>query len=311
MKNINKKSPQKSNEKLTKSTSHPNKKSKSPDKEKHYIKIQKQKTDKFPKNVNEFRHIMDDVNCCVPDIEYMLELRRHKNIPNIEKNISSIGPGFYEDDLQKYKKKLLKQYDQNKLLKTNIGKFRHIFGDRTKYAINNSLYNFEVNLRDPIFYNKSKSVSPKIINNTKNKNWNSTLIPKEKSLFDTLLPPITTKAREIFSKIENKIGRPIIKINKDGYINGEKVKKRVFEFNNNLALRYPSDHFPSSKYSNDYGIQNIGSIKHLLNDDNRTMTSFWCTNLRGFKKKKFMPEEIKQREKRLRNISSDKSYPKS
>ena len=310
---IKKKSPNK-NEKSIKNSSLPIKKSKSPDKEKHYVKIQKQSITRFPKNVNEFRHIMDDVNCCVADIEYMLDLRRHKKTPQIEKNITPNGPGFYEDDLQKYKKKLLKQYDENRLLQTNIGKYRQIFCDRAKYAINNSVYKFEVTLRDPLIFNKSiaKSVSPKATNTQKNKGyWNSTLIPKNKSLFDSLLPPITTKAREIFSKFEDKIGRPIMKVNKDGFINGEKVKRRVFEYNNSIALRYPSDHIPSSKYSNDYGTQNIGLIQHLLNSDNRTMTSFWCTYLRGFKKKKFMPEEIKQREKKLRNISSDKSYPKS
>lgn len=313
-KNINIKTSQNKNEKSTKNSSQLNKKSKSSDKEKNSSKNQKQKEDKFPKNVNEFRHIMDDVNCCVPDIEYMLDLRRHKNISKIEKNTILNSPGFYEDDLQKYKKKLLKKSDENFLLQTNIGKFRQMFGDRTKYAINNSLYKFQVTLRNSILNNKSltKSVSPKSINIFKNKNdWNTPIIPKEKSLFDTLLPPVTTKAKEIFSKFEDKVGRSITKVIKDGYINGEKVKKRVFEYNNSLVLRYPSDHIPSSKYSNDYGIQNIGSIKHLLNDDNRTMTSFWCTHLRGFKKKKFMPEEIKQREKRLRNMSNDKSYPKS
>lgn len=315
MKNINQKSPTNKNiSKIDKSNNSQsqNLKSKKNNKESSFIKIDKQKIDKFPKNVNEYRHIMEDVSCSVSDIEYFLDLRRHKKITNIEKNISAMGPGFYDDDLQKYKNKLVKKYEDSKLLQTNIGKFRHIFSNRAKYAINNSVYKFEVNLRDPSSpSNLAKhTTSPKIISRNKS-DWNSTSIPKEKSLFDTLLPPVTTKGRETFAKVEDKVGRPIVKLNKDGYINGEKVRRRVFEYNSNLALRYPSNHVPSSKYVNDYGIQNVGAIKHLLNNDNRTMTSFWCTYLRGFKKKKFMPEEIKQREKKLRNISSEKSYPKN
>ena len=150
------------------------------------------------------------------------------------------------------------------------------------------------------------------LNDLKNKiKWDPTLIPRTKSLFDTMLPPILSRSKEIFSKLGDKIGRPVINIKKDGYINGTKVKSRVYEYNKNVALRYPSEHFPSSKYQNDYGIQNIGSIRHLLDCDNRTMTSFWSTYLRGKKKIKFTAEETKKREKRLRDKSLEKNYPKN
>ena len=75
-----------------------------------------------------------------------------------------------------------------------------------------------------------------------------------------------------------------------------------------MAKRYPSEHFPSSKYINDYGIQNIGTIRHLLDDDNRTMTSYWSTYLRGEKKRKFLQEDIKKRERKLRQRSQEKNY---
>ena len=95
------------------------------------------------------------------------------------------------------------------------------------------------------------------------------------------------------------------------FMNGEKVRRRIFEYNKNIALRYHSEHFPSSKYVNDYGIQNIGSIKHLLNFDNKTMVSSWSTYLRNPKKIRMLPEETKKREKRLRDKSNEKSYPKN
>ena len=277
-----------------------------------------QKSDKFPKNANEFKHIMDDVNCGVPDIEYMLQLRRHKKISSINKNIPVNSPSFYEDDLQKYKKRITKKPDEKQLLRTNIGRFRQMFSDRTRFAINDTQYKFEVTLRpDTIIAQKNSTRNNQDANQKQNivfKNkasWNPTTIPRSKSLFDTILPPVLSRSKEIFGKLDDQIGRPIIKVNRDGFINGEKVKRRIFEYNKNVALRYPSEHFPSSKYKNDYGTQNVGSIKHLLNYDNRTMTSSWSTYLRGPKKIKFLPEEIKRREKRLRDRSNDKTYPKN
>lgn len=306
----------------SKSSTKKNKKEISPKKNIKNINLKRNslllpKSDKFPKNANEFKHIMDDINCGVPDIEYMLQLRRHKKISNINKNIPANSPSFYDDDLNKYKTKLLKKPDDKQLLKTNIGRFRQIFADRTRYAINGTQYKFEVSLRSEALSStknltRNQEGKDKKNNYLKNKiQWDSTIIPRSKSLFDTILPPVLSRSKEIFNRLDDKIARPLISVKKDGYINGEKVKRRVFEFNKNVALRFPSDHFPSSRYVNDYGLQNIGSFKHLLNFDNRTMSSSWITYLRSPKKIKFHPEETKKREKRLRDRSSERTYPKS
>ena len=270
-----------------------------------------QKSDKFPKNANEFKHIMDDITCGVSDIEYMLQLRRNKNIQTISKEISANSPSFYDTDSQKFKTKNSKKTEEKELLKTNLGTFKYILSDRTNYAVNDTQYKFEITLRTDLFNSKKGSRNANI-NNTKNKNpWDPTIIPRSKSLFDTILPPILDKSKELFNRYGNKIGRPTVRVQKDGYINGTKVKSRVFEYNKNIALRYPSEHYPSSRYENDYGIQNIGSIRHLLDYDNKTMTSFWCTYLRGMKKIKFSMEDTKKREKRLRDRSLEKVYPKN
>ena len=269
-----------------------------------------QNPDKFPKNVNEFRHIMDDVSCCRADIEFMLELRRPKKFLSRDRNVQLAEPQFYQEDLSKYKNKNIRKLEEKKLLQTNIGLFRQIFSDRSKYAINNSVYRYEVALRtEP---NKiSKSLGKKEGEEKKSFKtipWNSTTIPKERTLLDKLLPPVLQPSKDVFSKVENKVGRPVIKIKKDGFINGNKIYGRIFDYNKSLAYRYPGDHFPSSKYMNDYGTQNIEAIRHLLDSDNRTMTSYWSTYLRGEKKKKFLKDDIKRREKKLRDKSNEKNY---
>ena len=267
--------------------------------------------DKFPKNVNEFRHIMDDVNCCRADIEFMLELRRQKKFLSKDKNATIGEPQFYQDDLNKYKNKNQKKWEEKKLLQTNIGTFRQIFSNRAKYAINNSTYRYEVGLRtEPNKISKSvgKKDDDKKVSSRNANPWNSTTIPKERSLLDKLLPPVLQRSKDLFAKYDNKIGRPVIQIKKEGFINGNRINGRIYEYNRSLANRFPSDHFPSSKYSNDYGTQNIMAIKHLLDSDNRTMTSYWSTYLRGEKKKKFLKDDIIKREKKLRNKSNERNY---
>ena len=267
------------------------------------------KPNEFPKNVNEFKHIIDDVSCGVSDIEYILQLRRNKNTKNISKELTGNSPTFYETDSKKYKTKHTKKLDELEFMKTNLGTFGYMLSDKTKYAINETQYKFETTLRTD-FFNSTQKVS----RNHSHKmplRWDNTIIPRTRNLFNTILPPILDKSKEIYNKYGNKIGRPIITIYKDGFINGKKIKCRVFDYNKNVALRYPSEHYPSSRYQNDYGTQNINSIRHLLDDDNQTMTSFWSTYLRDSKKIKYSMEEIRKREKRLRDKISLKVYPKS
>ena len=276
------------------------------------LNLKPQDPDKFPKNVNEFRHIMDDVNCCRADIEFMLDLRRPRKFLSKDKSSTLGEPQFYQEDLNKYRNKTMKKPDEKRLLQTNIGIFRQIFSNRAKVAINNTTYRYEIGLRtEPNKISKSigkKEVEDKKVSPKQKIPWNSTTIPVEKSLFDTLLPPILQPSKEVFSKMENRISRPIIRIKKDGFIEGRKILGRIFDYNKTLAKRYPSEHFPSSKYINDYGTQNINVIRHLLADDNRTMTSNWSTYLRGEKKKKFLQEDTKKREKRLRDRINKRNF---
>ena len=278
----------------------------------------------FPKNANEYRHLIDDIKCCKSDIEFMLELRRYKALQNIDK-ISSSEPSFYQQDLNKYKDRIILKPEEKKFLQVNMGLYKYILDDKSKYSINvnNPTFKYEVRLRtEGPTYNSSnkiyktiqeRGVSPKInkkIENTNRPQWDSSIIPKNHSLFDTLLPPILKSSKEIYNKNEKIISRPVIIKHKDGYVNGEKIKSRIFDYNSGVAYRYPSEHYPNSRYNNDYGQQNIGAIKHLLNSDNITTNSIWCTYLRGIKKKNVSLEDIKKTEKKLKDISIKKSLIK-
>ena len=278
--------------------------------------------DRFPKNANEFRHIIEDLKCCKADVEFMLELRRNKKGKNFQ-GITGTEPSFYRDDLTKYKTKSIYKPEEKKMLKTNLGRYKYIISDRAHYAINFPTFKYEVKLRTDQNDNVSKSLDKIKLkenneeNNEKNKNkknlkinikeWDSTTLPKSQSLFNTLLPPILTMSKDNFAKNEKRVGRPVIIKKKDGFINGVKVKSRIFDYNSTLALRYPSDHLPNWDYKNDYGVGNLGEISHLLKSDNMTLTNKWYSYLRGIKKKFLSPENIKSTEKRLREKSNQKS----
>lgn len=292
----------------------------SPKSEKKFKTVESHIPDAFPKNVNEFRHIIDDIKCGKADVEFMLELRRHKKTDTNLEKIHANEPSFYQNDLSKYRNKTVLKPEEKKMLQINLGQYKYILSDRTKYAINDSTFKYEVRLRtEPPHL--SKSVDIKNSENNKNndnaqnkkssltniKKWDNTNIPKHANLFNSLLPPILPQSKEIFAKNENRIGRPIIVRRKDAYINGIKIKSRIFDYNSIIALRYPSEHFPNSRYFNDYGVGNLGEISHLLKDDNRTMSNNWYSYLRGIKKKSISPEDIKKTEQKLRNKSNQKS----
>ena len=281
----------------------------------------------FPKNANEYRHILEDIKCCRADVEFMLELRRQRNI-NILSNEHGHGnePTFYNDDLKKHKSRYFLKPEDKKMLNVNLAQYKYILSDRSKYAINDSTFKYEVKLRTDLSSYLSKSVDKiKGLENFKNNNdennekklkknviinikkWDSTNMPKNGDLFNTLLPPILPQSKEVFSQNEKRVGRPIIIKKKESYINGVKIKSRIYDYNSMLAFRYPSDHLPNSRYCNDYGVGNLGEISHLLKSDTRTMTNNWYSYLRGLKKKSVSPEDIKKTEKKLHDKSNEKS----
>ena len=234
-----------------------------------------------PKNVNEYRHIIEIRSTQGSDVEYMLGLRHYNKINRIEKHISPNAPSFYDRDLEKYRKKNILKYFDRQLLKTNIATFEHILDHPAGLPANNIIFRYETTIRNEKEDEKKNNKNKRFFNPNP---WNSTSFPHTKNLFDTFLPPILPNSKNIFDKIKDRCGRPIIQINGKYDLNGEKLRQRKFELSNNVTLRSPSEHLPSSRYNNDFGTRNMGEISYLLNYDNINSTSLWGTNLRDYKK---------------------------
>ena len=270
--------------------------------------------DNLPKNINDYEHILEDDKCTKENLKFVLDLRENDEKPNNKnKNDLFFPPSFYNEDLNKFQqKKLLK--DRINFLPKNYASIKFLFTDKSKCPINNSQYEYELSLRtDRKNINTKNSHNKKLCLSKDQIPWNSTVLPKQKNIFDTLLPPILNINKKALKKIQDKVARPIIQIKKDSFVNGEKIKSRIFSYNNIFTLRYPSNCYPNSKYENNFGVNNVAEIRHLFRSDsgdNTNPTSHWISYLRGNKKTKMSIEDTKNREIKLRNLIREKTYSK-
>lgn len=233
------------------------------------LKIKIQQNTKIPKNVNDYRHIIDYIYTKASDFEWILELRNHKKIRNIESNIQPSPPPFYAEDLEKYKKR--NNYGTNKrYLKINLAEYRHIIDNPGGMPANSAIMRYETCLRNE--------------EDKKNPPWKSLAFNNKRNLFDTYLPPILRSSQEHLQFLGDKVSRPLEQINLEVMLDGKKMRQRKFSYSKDKTLRFPPEHFSSSKYNNHFKIKNINAIKHMLNNDNINATTLWGANLRDYGK---------------------------
>lgn len=291
----------------------------------HPFKLKKSfSVENLPKNINDYKHILDDNVSSKTNVKFVLGLRHQPKENKKLKNLIFTPPSFYNDDLNKYQKRLLLKEKIN-LLSTNFAEIKFLLSDKTKCPINSSQLEYPISLR------KNEADEDDIINKIKMKNkkkklklkfnfsddkiqWDSTNFPKGKNLFDTLLPPLLDTSKNTLRQIQDKVSRPLIQVNKEGYVGGRKIRSRIFNYNNTFTLRYPGDSYPNSKYENDFGYSNYADIRHLFRSnsgDNTNTTSNWITYLRQKKRPKMSIETTKEREQKLKQLTTEKTYPKS
>lgn len=157
-------------------------------------KTDKKLKDSFPKNINEYRHIIDTFKVNDKELEWVLELRAHKSSNYIgEKNLTAHGPNFSSDIDYNYVKK--NNWDSTyRGLSTDL---EHLMRKRIGEQANKSQLDFEITLREHKDYQ----------NTFKGPDWK---VPKKlpKDHIESFLPPVTKLARKIFDKNQNVIPRP-------------------------------------------------------------------------------------------------------
>lgn len=159
----------------------------------------------LPKNVNEYKQIIDTFLCRDSDVEWIFDLRGYqKNHKFVNlKNTSMNQPSFYHDDFMKYKKKVDKEKKEkeNNLLhmKGNISPVEHLLTKRLNLPANPSQFNFDGTLRK--FESFEKVTGPPSL-------WKSLNLNPKKTLLDTFLPPLTKNSQRNLSNINKYVSRP-------------------------------------------------------------------------------------------------------
>lgn len=231
------------------------------------MKQQREHEFNLPKNVNEYRHVIEQYSSQESDLEWILMLRRHQPIKTIQKEINANPPNFYNKDYEKYRAKT--ETDNNirkNKMKINLGTYKHII---KRPYLNSSMFNFETTLRT---------------NSNLSRNWKSLNFSSKKNLFDTYLPPLLTQSKENLTKLGDFVSRPLIQIDTKVTVNGNEIRQRKFEPSTERTSRSPFEHFISNKYNDRYSIKNVNAIKHIMNSENSNINTLWETKLREYQK---------------------------
>jgi len=118
----------------------------------------------IPKNVNEYRHIMEDKKSQESDIEWILDLRENRNSSNYDSLKNSVGeyPDIYRKSFDSYKLRVEKEKNDNKNnllhLKGNIKDFEHLIKRRIGIPTTLATIGFETTLRK---FHSDKNINQK------------------------------------------------------------------------------------------------------------------------------------------------------
>jgi len=139
------------------------------------------------------------------DIEWIFELRGYgkKSTFKSLKNVSINQPSFYNDDLEKYRKKVekeLKEKSEHPLrLKGNAGEYEHLLLKKLNMPANPTQFGFDSTLRH---FNSFKSV------HGPEEPWKTLSLCSQKDLLNTYLPPVMKNSIKNVQSIGKYVSRP-------------------------------------------------------------------------------------------------------
>ena len=223
-----------------------------------------------PKDVNQFRHMIEKYYIRESDLEWMLRLRSYKQLRKRLPLSSLNPPDFYSADVSKYRIRTETDRQANKkYLKTNFAEFRHVISHRLS---NNTVARYETTLR---------SSDANSSNNNNRPPWKTSNISVKQTLLDTYLPPVLQSSKINLDKLKLEVSRPLVQVNYKSTCGDKQIRQRRFELSPEYTARFPSEHLMTNNYNDRYGIKNLNSIKHIMSHDQSNTNTLWEANLRG------------------------------
>jgi hypothetical protein len=155
-----------------------------------------------PKNVNQYRHIIDTMHRD-SDVEWIIELRSHRNIPSINKHTLPYPPKFYDQDFQDYKQKtekdLLEKSKNPFTFKRNLGEYEHLIR-KIGIPANSIQFGFDSTLRTLMSKEKYKFFN--------DNPWKPLNMSPKKDLLNTVFAPNTKLGMENVKKLSDYLIKP-------------------------------------------------------------------------------------------------------
>jgi hypothetical protein len=159
----------------------------------------------YPKNINEYRHIIDTFHVVDGELGWILDLRTYGERLKYTglKGKNSTQPKFFDADFTKYREKVEKECsDKRKDLRTPTGNcisFRHLVKERLGATANSSQFAFETTLRN--FRPVSKVVKHKT-------EWQQVPYYQKPRIFSSYLPPMRPDSLANMKKMKDSVIRP-------------------------------------------------------------------------------------------------------
>ena len=233
-----------------------------------------------PTNINAFQHlitgndfgIFENLNWTLglrnPEIKNMKKNNSYKDKISLTQNFNV--PSFYVEDLEKYKKKKVKNSEQKIMeYNPNYNKIKHLVLGKNNGNVNFSQYKFATLLR---YYNIYDNKN----NKEKEKKWKITPLPKIKSdnYMVKCLSPITHSGIQNVKKLE-KIMPKNYEINHGEVIVGnDKIKTKILSINRSYTVSGFGDCLGDPKYDNKFRDKNIFANKVILSTEANPLSKF-------------------------------------
>ena len=243
----------------------------------------------LPTNINSYQHLIRDKDFGIYDnLNWTLRLRdySHKGTNNIKvidykdyyyrenKNINTVKaekialtenfnpPSYYDEDLNKYKKKMQEKKSLISQLNPNFHQIRHLLFGNNNGKVNYSQFSFETTLRNI-----------KSNNNSENRKWEILPVVKNNK-YTQFLAPVTQHGIQNLKNMEKFMHKKYEYSFKDAILDGEKIKKKIIHNNRNFTISGIGETLGDEKYNNHFGDNNMFANKEILSKESNPQCKF-------------------------------------
>lgn len=243
----------------------------------------------LPTNINSYHHLIRGTDFGVYDnLNWALRLRdySHKGMNNkvidykdyyyrenkktneikqekVQLTENFNPPSYYDEDLNKYKKKVQLKKSLIAQLNPDFSKIKHLLFGNNNGKVNYSQFNFETTLRNI----KSNTIK-------NDKKWEILPVVKNQKYITKFMAPITLQGIQNLKNIDKFIHKTYDYSFKDVFVGESKIKKKIKYTNRNFTISGIGETLGDEKYNNHFGDNNMFANKRILSTESNPQCKF-------------------------------------